>query len=306
MQPGAVVPMKLTAAREVPNGNFIYQLKWDGVRMLSFLNNGNLVLQNRQLKLRTAQYPELDILFGLFRGREAVLDGEIVVLRDELCTCFRSVLRRDSASEPKTVRALRQELPIHYVVFDILSLNGWPLLTRPLEERLELLKEHLSVDASTVSIVESFPHGDSLFAAARQMKLEGIVAKERVSPYLPGERTKLWQKIKHKLKDVFAILGYTTRQGYVNALVLGFPLPEGGYRLAGRAGSGLNSEQVHVLTRELPKLRLPNAPRGFPSDAVPVHPSLQAEVEFMEWTDDLLVRAPAIKGFSVRSEYNGS
>ncbi|KAF0194252.1 MAG: DNA ligase (ATP) [Bacillota bacterium] len=297
--------MKLMTAGEVPRGNFIYQLKWDGVRMLSFVSVSGVILQNKQLRIRTAQYPELQKLPRLLKARQAVLDGEIVVPTEGLRTSFQSVIRRDFASNPSVIKVMSQTLPIHYIIFDILQLDGQTIATTPLEERLSLLRRYVRPDGENVTLIEDFPDGLALYAATKEMGMEGIVAKEKASAYLSGERTSLWQKIKHRLRETFIVLGYTTRDGLVNSLVLGSAEAEGVYLFKGRAGSGLTSEHIHMLTAELPKLHIASRPQGFPKDGTPVHPHLQVDIEFMEWTEDGVVRAPSIKGFSVRGEQSG-
>jgi len=301
MQPGKIVPMKLVTAGEVPRGDFVYQLKWDGVRMLAFVSKEGVVLQNRQLRIKTAQYPELQVLTELLQGRHAILDGEIVAPTEGLRTSFQSLIRRDFATNPGVIRELRGSIAIHYVVFDILSLDNSQLVELPLIERASLLRQTLMPN-STVSLIEDFYDGEALFTATKQMGLEGIVAKDKNSPYLVGERNPVWQKIKHRLAETFKVVGYTTRGSQVNALVLGCSLPTGGYRITGRAGSGLTAEHVRMLTQELPKLRLPINPPGFPREAIAIHPYLEVDIEFMEWTEDGVVRAPSIKGFRIGGE----
>lgn len=305
MEPGKVVPMKLMTAGEVPRGNFVYQLKWDGVRILSFVSASGVVLQNKQLRIRTSQYPELQKLQKLLVARQAVLDGEIVVPTDGLRTSFQSVIRRDFASNPSVIKSLSHTLPIHYIIFDILQLDGRIITAMPLEERLSLLRRQVHPDGENVTLIEDFTDGPALYIATKEMGMEGIVAKEKTSAYVPGERSSLWQKIKHRMAETFIVLGYTTRDGFVNSLVLGSTNPEEIYQIKGRAGSGLTSEHVRMLTAELPKLRLTLRPPGFPKDAIPVHPYLQVDIEFMEWTEDGVVRAPSIKGFAVRGEQLG-
>jgi len=305
VEPGQVVPMKLMTAGEVPRGNFVYQLKWDGVRILSFVSTNGVILQNKQLRIRTAQYPELQKLNTLLKARQAVLDGEIVVPTEGLRTSFQSVIRRDFASNPGVIKSLAQAIPIHYIIFDILQLDGQNITSTPLEERLSLLRRYVQPDGENVTLIEDFPDGPALYAATKEMGMEGIVAKEKTSAYLPGQRTSLWQKIKHRLRQTFIVLGYTTREGFVNSLVLGSATSEGGFQIKGRAGSGLTSEHIQMLTAELPKLHMASRPPGFPKDATPVHPYLLVDIEFMEWTEDGVVRAPSVKGFSVRGEQLG-
>ena len=300
--------MKLWSMEKVPQGDYVFQVKWDGVRMLAFVGREGVVLQNRNLALRTKQYPELQVLSHLLHCDASILDGEVVAPRISTQavpaggTSFQALLRRDFATNSSSISTLMQEIPIHYVVFDMLSMDSRSILHLPLEERLELMRQNLSADELNVSLIEDFSDGEALHTATRQSGYEGVVAKEKGSPYLPGQRVPLWQKIKHRLRDSFPVIGYTMRDDRVNSLVIGVKNANHTFRVAGKVGSGLTEYQISLLTIELPNLATTIDYIGFPRDAVPVHPYLMADVEFMEWTDDNVVRAPSLKGFSFGGE----
>jgi bifunctional non-homologous end joining protein LigD len=297
MKPGEVTPMEMRQCRAVPHGGYVYQVKWDGVRILAFATPDGVILQNRRLRMRTRQYPELQEITALFRGGRAVLDGEVVSPRVDGTTSFQALLRRDFASNAAAIGALSEQVPIRYVVFDILSLHGVSLLNLPLEQRLYKLRETLP-QKGHIAIIEDFRDGDLLYEATRQACMEGIVAKKTDSPYVPGQKVSTWLKVKHRLRDTFVVIGYTIRTGRVNALIIGVKDTEGNIRPVGRVGSGLTEAQIDILSCELPKLRTDCSTAGIMGDSVAVHPVLLAEVEFMEWTEDLMVRAPSLKGFS--------
>lgn len=305
MRPGQVTPMLLTSASEIPSGEYIFQRKWDGVRMLSFVARGRVTLQNRRLNLRTEHYPELAVLADALSATAAILDGEVVVLREGGRTSFPAILRREGATNPQAARRLRESLPVHYMVFDMLELDGCSITHLPLEVRSAMLSERLAQHVGIVHIVESCTDGPALYEDTKLTGAEGIVAKAKGSRYFIGQRTFAWQKIKHKLREEFIVVGYTLRAGQVNSLLVATEAEGGGYNLCGRVGSGLTNEHIKLLTQELPRLSLPCAPEGFPRGTTAVQPVLLADVEFMEWTETLKIRAPVIKGFAPRIKAYG-
>lgn len=278
--------------------DYLYQLKWDGVRMLALLEEGKVELINKKLSLRTQQYPELQALPSCLKASSAVLDGEVVVLKDGKPD-FAKVIARDRCSKASSIAHYQKNCPVHYMVFDLLFLNGQDLRQLSTQKRLEHLDE-IFVNQHLAALVESFDQGVALYHAVDKMGLEGIVAKRRDSPYLPGKHHQAWFKIKCRRSQECLIGGYTLRGKLINALLLGV-YREGSLYYAGRAGTGINSSQQELLSRELPKLRRSTSPfadyiRGR-EDLYFVEPFLGVKVEFMEWTENLHLRHPVIQGF---------
>ncbi len=281
---------------------YAFQVKWDGVRMLAFVSGDGVRLQNRRLRDRTATYPELQILSKHLVGRDAILDGEVVVLQDGKPS-FPRVIERDFATNSRTISSMQQSHPIAYIVFDILWLDGRDLTRLPWQERDQQL--HAAVrEEDGIAVVDSFcGHGIDLFGAVETKGLEGIVAKEIDSRYLIGQKSNAWLKIKTKQRVRAVVGGMTVKGSHFSALLLGV------YRgdqltYIGRAGTGITMEQADLLVQHLAQQRqasspFANPPRISSAEVVWTYPALTVDVEFMEWTEELQLRAPVIKGFGI-------
>ncbi len=296
---GKIPPMEPQSRKDIPVGNqFLYQVKWDGVRMLAFIKEGSVRLQNRQLKDRTLQYPETYGLPDRVGFSQGILDGEMVVLREGKPS-FPSILKRDLSANPARIQTLTQTLPAAYFIFDLLYMDGKPLLSSPYEERQRLLRESVE-ENEFVKLTDNFEKGGELFAWVKEQGLEGVVAKDRKSPYIFGKKSRHWWKIKVKNKILCTIGGFTVRGGRLSSLLVGAYSGEELLYL-GRGGTGLKEEEWKNLWEFLIKRRVslcpfvnpPSRPGGFW-----VQPSLAMWVEFSEWTPELKLRAPSIKGFS--------
>ncbi|MDD3852835.1 MAG: non-homologous end-joining DNA ligase [Syntrophomonadaceae bacterium] len=276
--------------------DFLYQIKWDGVRILAGMADSTVSLINKRGNSRTVQFPELQTLPGLVAADSAILDGEIVVLRDGKPS-FPAVMQRDRTTNPAAINMLTGTLPLVYMVFDILYLNGEDLRNQPLSKRIDLLPQ-LFTDQDYLFQVQSFPEGSTLFEAVKNADLEGIVAKRKNSLYRPGKQHEDWYKIKCLRHQNCLVGGYTLRGQQVNSLLLGV-LREGKLSFAGKAANGLNTGQWQVLSRELPGLRIRQSPfaDSNPPNACFIKPQLAVQVEFLEWTDSLQFRFPVIKSF---------
>ena len=197
--------------------------------------------------------------------------------------------------------------PIVYFVFDLLEVEGEPIVDLPLEERRERLEKLLDKRNKTVRFSETFEDGESLLAAAEKQGLEGIMAKRLGSRYLPGRRSREWLKVKGHGRQEFVIAGYTRgkgrREGTLGSLVLA-TYKGGELVYAGNVGTGFNDREIDRLLKKLQPLRrdtppfreVPKMPRVRKGDIVWAEPKLVAEVEFVEWTHDGHLRAPSYKG----------
>jgi len=288
--PATVQPMEpVLAAKPFDRQDYLYQVKWDGVRMVAFVANGVVRLQNRHYRDRTQQYPELTALAGLLGERSAILDGEIVAFREGK-PHFPAVLQREQ-------RRIAGEIPICYFVFDLLWLDGWDWRPKPLEDRQEQLTA-LFEGTALVQQVESHPSGQALFAAVGRLGWEGIVAKKRHSPYLGG-KSRHWLKIKHWQERCFVIGGYLTSDGRLRSLLLGLYEWDGRLRYVGKAGSGLRVSETVALLACLEPIGQPATPfqtGTWPRNGHWVEPVLTVTVQFQEWTDSLTLRSPVVKG----------
>lgn len=280
--------------------DFIYQLKWDGVRMVSYIEANNINLINRRLNERNKQYPELKILPQLLKSSNAILDGEIVTLVNGKPS-FPSIMRRDNVTNNKQIELLTRKIPIIYIVFDILYLNGEDLRNIPWQNRHNILTNTIKPNHN-VQIIENFHNGSNLFTAIKLQGLEGIVAKAKNSPYISGKNHKYWFKIKYRPRISCVVGGFTFNNNIVNALLLG--VYEGNNLIyCGKVGTGLKSSEWLTLTKELTKIEINKSPfnslpLGVEKTAHFINPYLTVEVEYAEWTSDIKLRSPVIISFS--------
>lgn len=316
MLPDLIIPMEPRPWPEpFDSPRHLFQVKWDGVRMLAFVAAGAVRLQNRRLRDRTAQYPDLQALAAAVGDHEAVVDGEVVAF-DGHRPSFAVTLRRDLAASGDRAVWLARRHPVTFMAFDLLHLDGRDLRPEPLEARLSALDRLLGGGATGGSsgatggsqagggvavVVESFAGGRALFDAVVRANLEGVVAKARSSPYVAGKRSSYWLKFKHRRRQLCAVGGYIVSGGRPAALLMGAYAGDR-FVYIGRVGSGLSERDRDLLAPVLaadrgpcpfdPPPRLPPAARRW------VAPRLVAVVRFAEWTEGMRMRAPSLEGFS--------
>ncbi|NLZ38042.1 MAG: hypothetical protein GX893_00345 [Firmicutes bacterium] len=282
---------------------YLYQVKWDGVRIIAHIGGQKVWLHNRRFKERTFHYPELKKLSQLVKG-DAILDGDLVAFQQGKPN-FPLLLKRDllnpnASAFAYKIKRLMKEIPVYYLVFDLLYHNGFDLRQKPLWERQGILQEILTTD-DTVNCVESFSDGESLFQVVTAQKLEGVVAKAKDSHYIAGKKHRLWWKIKRRQQLLVAIGGYTEKNGQINALLVGAYFQNRFFYL-GRVATGLSNQDLVILnsylkamtTDKSPFVNLPQAAKSYKW----VIPQLTVLINFQEWTEDMRMRQPVIQGFT--------
>lgn len=272
----------------------VFQVKWDGVRMLLFYDGHRVILQNRRLHDRTLQYPELQHLPDLVQC-SVILDGEIIALREGKPS-FPEVMRRDQALNPQRIKLLQRQIPVFYMVFDLLYLGHNSIMNRPLKDRQQMLRDVLK-PSDQIQLVDSFASGTILFSEVQRLNLEGTVAKVKDSPYIPGGKNRLWLKIKNRRRIWVEIGGYTLRGQVINSILVGVR-EKSGLIYAGKVGTGLSEPDWAALTRLLTDMQVKSPPFINPPSGPNyywVDPVLTAEIEYAEWTDRAQLRAPVIK-----------
>ena len=197
--PPFVLPMLARPGAPFDSDEHLFEIKWDGTRMLAFVEQNGYRLINRHRAERTAQYPELSCLTELPAG--TILDGELVVFADGRPDFYR-LLSRDQTCDPFKIRLASRLRPATYVVFDLLYVGFRPLLAQPLSDRRQRLSQLVEeFDRPELALSEGIiGTGRALFAEVCQLGLEGLVAKRLTSPYQPGRRTKDWIKIKPRAR----------------------------------------------------------------------------------------------------------
>src|SRR5579871_3578604 len=176
--PDAIEPMKATLSEHPPKGpDWLFEVKWDGVRALAFIDREEVRLQGRSGLRCERQYPELALLPHQIASRQAVLDGEIAVLDAKGVSQFHLIQPRIANTDPNSIAHLVRSTPVVYFVFDLLYLDGYDLRGVALAKRRELLSAVVAPGGS-LRISDVFPGaGVELLEAARETGLEGVIAK---------------------------------------------------------------------------------------------------------------------------------
>jgi bifunctional non-homologous end joining protein LigD len=300
--PSSIEPMKATLVDRPPRGDdWLFEVKWDGVRAIAFIDDEEVRLQSRNGLSCERQYPELAGIQHSVAARQAVLDGEIAVLDDKGVSRFHLIQPRIANSDPNAIAHLVRSTPVVYFVFDLLYLDGYDLRRADLGERRKLL-EAVVTPGDNLRISEAFPGaGDEMLEAARANDLEGIVAKHVRSCY-ESRRSREWQKIKIVGEQEFVIGGFTQPQGSrdrFGALVLGV-YENGKLRWAGNVGTGFNQKTLAEVADRLQPLitgKCPFAERPKPDRGITwVKPELSCQVKFANWTQENRLRAPVFLG----------
>jgi bifunctional non-homologous end joining protein LigD len=286
-------PMLATLATELPQGpDWLFEPKWDGYRALAYVREGDVELRSRRDNDLTERFVEIaKALPRAVRSPNCVLDGEVCALDESGRSSF-SLMQQGRGK-------------LVYYVFDVLEIDGEPVVDRPLGERRRLLGELLDRRSQTVRLSEVFDDGEALLEAAAQQGLEGVMAKRAASAY-EQKRSRNWVKVKVRPEQEFIVAGYTKGQGRrarLGSLVLAVQ-ERGGLRWVGNVGTGFTEQMLDGLLERLRALErpgspfpeLPKMPRVRKGDVVWVEPELVVQVEFAEWTHDGHLRAPSFLG----------
>jgi len=295
-------PMLAQIGTNIPpsDAKWIYEVKWDGVRALCYIQNGHVRMVSRNGNVIDRQYPELSILPHHIQAQTAIIDGEIAALNDRGVPSFELLQRRINVSDASSVATLARHHPVVFYAFDLLYLDGRDLRGLALIERKRLLKEALRPN-DVVRYSEHFTDGQALFEAAKQQGVEGIVGK-KVSSFYESRRSGDWVKYKVHSSDSFLLCGFTEgARDHFGALVLG--TQDGGkLKWAGNVGTGFDRKTMKAIYEKLVPLAIDKCPlepdKNLPrKDVTWVRPELVCEVEFANWTEDGRLRAPVWKGF---------
>lgn len=294
-----IEPM-LAVIKKVPpeSDNYIYEVKWDGIRALISLDEGQITIKSRNQKDLTKHFPELLILDRAFRATTGLFDGEIVCLDKKSKPVFRDVIHRMQQSTEGGIERGRIKKPAVCYLFDCLYLDGRPLVNEPLLRRKEWLADSIRND-TPYRISEDVEEGKELFQAAAQLGLEGIMAKEKTSPYLRGKRSDYWYKIKVRQSTECVIIGYTTGKGdrekYFGALQLA-KQKENELTYVGRVGTGFDEKLLKSIYTELQKIDKFQEPPIEGTDEDPgttwLEPQLICDIQYASITKNGTLREP--------------
>jgi bifunctional non-homologous end joining protein LigD len=287
---------------------WVYEVKWDGYRAISFLSNGSARMVSRNQNDLTGEFPEIARELSRLKLESAIFDGEVVALDEEGRSSFSLMQQRTGMTHPGSRTRRDTSVPIVYYIFDLLYLNGFDLMRVGLEPRKETLKSVLPPGPGLLRYSDHYPEqGIALFNAAREKGLEGIIAKLASGCYLQ-KRSREWLKIKITRRQECVICGYTEPKGsreLFGSLVLGLYNPKGKLVHVGNAGTGFTSESQAALWNKLEKVKTDKDPFGekIESTRKPhwLKPELVCEIKFTEWTHEgqragYKMRAPVFEG----------
>jgi bifunctional non-homologous end joining protein LigD len=292
--------MAVLTAEPFDDDDWLFEVKWDGHRCLANLGTATR-LTSRTGRDMTAQFPELIDLHRQLAARNAVVDGEIVALDRDGRPSFERMQDRFHRT-PEELARNKGKVPVQFLAFDLLWLDGEPLLDLPLHERRARLVEVLveTRDVRLSQVVEGA--GTDFYEQVKRLGLEGIVAKRAASPYRPGSRSPDWRKIKALCLQDCVIVGWTPGKGG-RAATLGSLLlavfDGDRLRYAGNVGTGFTHAFLADLLASLAELEVDEPQfEGAPRlrGARFVRPELVCEVEYLRWTEDGKLRASSFKG----------
>ena len=300
--PKRIEPM-LARTGELPKDDeqWAFEIKWDGVRAIGYVDGGRLRLEARSGRDITSRYPELRGLGRALGSHEAIVDGEVVAF-DDGRPSFQKLQGRMHLTTESHVRRLSESDPVSYIVFDLLWLDGHSLVDLPYTERRERLLELGLQGDRWMTPSHHVGDGAAMLQASRAQGLEGVIAKRLDSPYYPGKRAHSWVKVKNVLETDVVIGGWLPGEGrrasQFGALVVGVH-QDGELRYAGRVGTGFDERELNrlgAMFAERERDSSPFAGRQPPKETRFVEPVLVARVGYGEWTQAGTLRHPRYLG----------
>jgi len=279
------------ASAEAPfsSADYVFEVKWDGLRCLLFRDtHGHVHIHDRGFNDLTAVVPEVTAAASRVPPG-SVIDGEVVATDRDGRPDYHRLRQRLAGGA-----ALREQIPVAYLAFDALYLENKSLVKQPVIRRRARLQK--SVEAGGHIFVPDHidEDGVELFEACLERGLEGVVAKHKQSPYVPGQRSPFWLKVKAVKSDDFVVVGWMGERPY-DALVVGF-YEDGRLLPCGTVGGGWDDEAAEFVRTRLAELASEKSPLEPPPIMVrPVHwcrPELVVSVRYSEWSPDGTLRFP--------------
>jgi bifunctional non-homologous end joining protein LigD len=303
--PERIEPMMAKLASKIPTPDDAYgfEFKWDGIRAVAYVEGGRVKLMSRSGEEITPRYPEIHAMGRALGSREVILDGEIVALDNKGRPSFEQIQQRMGLTAESEIRRKMKEVPVTYMIFDLMWQDGHSLINDVYTERRSALARLKLTGASWQTPPFERGSGQTMLEASAKAGLEGIMAKKLDSKYEPGRRSGAWQKIKNRNRQELVIGGWLEgegkRRGFPGALLVGY-YDKGKFVYAGKVGTGFTEatlEKLNKLMKPLARDKSPFDAGSPPRGAHFVEPKLVAEFEFVEWTRSGQLRAPSFKGF---------
>ena len=297
-------PGQLPSAAE--DAQWAYEVKWDGVRAVAYLQAGQLRLMSRTDRDITRRYPEIGPLAAALRDVAVVFDGELVSLDVEGRPSFGRLQHRMHVADDAEIRRLTVHYPVTYMIFDLLHADGQSLVDQPYVERRARLTALDPAGPAWQTPPSWIGGGADLVQATAAQGLEGVIAKRTHSVYQPGRRSPAWRKIKNIRTVDVRIGGWNPgdgrRAGTIGSLLIGLSTPDG-LAYVGNVGTGFTDAALRDLQRRLEPLAATTSPfdavavpREFARHAHWVRPELGGEVAYAEASSDGRLRHPRWRG----------
>ncbi|PKM94487.1 MAG: ATP-dependent DNA ligase [Firmicutes bacterium HGW-Firmicutes-1] len=296
-----IKPMEPILSKIIPQcDEWIHQIKWDGIRGLSYINNNSIVVLTKKGNERTAFYPELQEVIQLLQGKEAILDGEMVVFDNQGRPSFANILMRERIRTFERLNQYLVKYPVKYIVFDILYLDGKDLRKKSLIQRKKILNDKMS-KSPNISITDDFDDGHALYKLMKDQNLEGIVSKKKNSVYIEGKSHNEWLKIKALKKILVIVGGIQLKNDYPSSLMIGV-YRDAQLEYIGNVSSGLKSSDYQLLQSYKEELGSTVSPfvnyQKSDKGHFWIRATITCWVQFMEWTSTGGLRHPTLIGFS--------
>ena len=293
-----ILPMLASASKNVPKGSqYSYEVKWDGIRVLIYIQDDEVKIISRSGKDLTAQFPEL-LNADIIRAEHAVLDAEIVVLDEKGRPLFHEVISRMHKKGQASIELAVKHKPVACYTFDLLSLDGVDITHLPLKRRRAWLQCILR-QGQYYRFSGDFADGEQLFEAIKTQGMEGIMAKDQESKYYAGQRSEHWLKVKCRTLEVCTIIGYTEGQGDRKGLMGAMHLAiydgdEMTYK--GKVGTGFDHKKLKELTAFLKSIPTTPKPMDDPIEeeyrSVFIKPQLRCQIEYASLSSNGTYREP--------------
>ena len=268
--------------------NYIFELKFDGIRCIAFLDNEKTDFYNKRHMLLNSHFPELLDIHKNVKGR-CILDGEVFIMHDGQPN-FSHVQKRALTTDKYKIELHAKRYPATFVAYDILYYRGKNIEDLPLLQRKEKLEMVIKQDSDRFSYSRyTKEQGTQLYKITEEQNLEGIIAKHIDSKYHQGKKTKDWLKIKNMLDDDFVICGYIV-EGYIRTLILGQYTQDRDLKYKGRV-TGISKEAFNIILM-IPKAACPFSQPPDEDRIIWIKPELVCKVKFMEYTANGGMRQP--------------
>jgi bifunctional non-homologous end joining protein LigD len=294
-----IIPMEPVLIDTIKQGSqWIHQVKWDGIRGLCYIEDNNINLYTKSRRERCQWYPDITERIILQKCKQAILDGELIVLDEHGKPSFHNIMSRERIRRQERLKQYLKKFPVQYMVFDILYKDGKDLRELPLLKRKEILESTLKSEGM-IHIVSDYEEGDTLFSKMKQKNMEGIVSKDINSPYISGKKHRSWFKTKIAKEIIATVCGLKVKDNEVKSLVIG-EYKQGSLVPIGSVSSGLSYKDRTILFNSLQQLKQETSSLDLnknTDDIIWIKPVLNVLVSYLEREENGSLRHPLLVGF---------